>query len=129
MTAAAYPHTSKYKILWSESFCINDEEEENSDIEYESDSSIFWHWWRIIFHFSSKTQTTSKTFVSHNILYESYKASVAMCNIVYFYVLISTLRPNYLNFSKPCNFENRIATKSLTFTTAVLLEEHVLKVH
>ena len=64
-----------------ESGCINDEEEGNSDTEYDSDSNIFWQWRRRIFQFTSKTQTTLKTFVSHNILYESYKTSVTMYNI------------------------------------------------
>ena len=51
----------KYKIQWFkghvspvsiESVCINNEEEENSDTEYESDSNIFWQWRRRIFQFS-----------------------------------------------------------------------------
>ena len=46
----------------------------------------------------------------------------------YVYGLISTLRPNYLNFPNPYNFENRIATKSLTFKTTIHVEEHILKV-
>ena len=49
-----------------DSVCINYEEEENSDSEYESDSNVFWQWWKIIFQFSSKTQTTPKTIVGHN---------------------------------------------------------------
>ena len=39
--------------------------------------------------------------------------------------LISTVRPNYPNFSNPYNFENRI-TKTLTFKIAVPLEEYIL---
>ena len=79
-----------------------------------------------MFQISSKSQTILKAFVSRNILYESYKTSITVKHyFVHFYVLISTLRPNYLNFSNPYNFENRI-TKSLTFKTAFHLEEHNL---
>ena len=64
----------------TESVCLNGEEEENWGIEYKSDSDIYSQW-KIIFQFSSKTQTTLKTLVRHNILHESYNSSVTMCNI------------------------------------------------
>ena len=83
----------KYKIQWfegdvsprsNESVCINDDEDV-SDTEYESDSDIFWQWWRVIFQSSSETQDTllRHTLVSHNILYESYKTSVTMYITLY----------------------------------------------
>ena len=85
----------KYSIQWFEgesdvsstsieSVCTYDEEEENNDNEYESDSeTIFCQWWRwkIMFQLSSKTQTTLKVFVSHSVLYESYKVSMTMYEI------------------------------------------------
>lgn len=62
---------------------------------------------------SCSSKIPLKTFVSHNILYKSFK--ILGDNIqhyfVHFQVLNSLVRPNYLNFLNPYNFENRI-TKS-----------------
>ena len=40
----------------------------------------------------------------------------------HFYASVSTVRPNYLNYSNSYSFENRI-TRSLTFKNVVHLED------
>ena len=101
----------KYNILWfeseeyvsqtsTESVCINDdEEEENSDIEYESDSDRY-SACEECFCLAKKTQATLRAFVSHNIMYESYKTSMTMYNILHFYVLTS----------RECSTDNHLST-------------------
>ena len=59
---------------------INDEEEENIDIKYESDPDIHSVMKNNV-QLSSKSQTIIKALVSHNILYESYKTSMTMYNV------------------------------------------------
>ena len=53
---------------------MNDKEEENSGTEFESDSDIYSASDKEqCISLALKTQATLKAFVSHNILYESYK--------------------------------------------------------
>ena len=79
-----------------------------------------------MFQFSSKTLTNLKAFGSHNILYESYKTTVTMyncttllCTILFWLVRRDLI--NYVHFSNPYSFGNRITNK-----TAVHLEEQKL---
>ena len=109
--------------LWR-SVCINYEELRGT--EYESDSDI---------HSDSDEEYFSLA-QKHNQILRHLQAIIIYCMKVIkpqwqctllctFLCFIGAVRPNYLNFSKPYNFENRI-TKTLTFKTAVPLEEYIL---